>query len=110
MKTCEKDAVVIRVWKGIDGDVVALFPEDTADDCGHCTSYQHVGQHAAASYGLCIAHSRPATIAEAEPLLHELRSIGYQPRVVKRASRRRRRFGYINRLRNRLQTIILRQP
>jgi hypothetical protein len=83
------DPVVIRVWKGDDSDVFALFPVDPADNYGRlCTSYQHIGQHAGADYGHCIANSRPAKCREAAPLLAELRRIGYRPHVLKRASRR----------------------
>ena len=83
------DPVLIRVWKGDPDDVFALFPTDPADNYGHfCTCYQHVGQHGSADYGHCIASSRPATKAEARPLLQELRRIGYRPRVLQRASRR----------------------
>jgi len=84
-----KDPVVIRVWKGEPDDVFALFPTDPADNYGrYCTSYQHVGQHSSADYGHCIRQSRPATRREAAPLLKELRTIGYRPRVLKRAARR----------------------
>jgi hypothetical protein len=83
------DPVVIRVWKGDPDDVFALFPTDPADIYGHyCTSYQHVGQHGGADYYHCIRNSRPATKAEARPLLAELRRIGYRPRVLQRAARR----------------------
>lgn len=78
------DAVIIRVWKGNDNDIFALFPFIPATDtCVTC--YQHVGQHCAAHYTGCIAQSRPATAEEAAPLLAELRKIGYNPRVIKRA-------------------------
>jgi hypothetical protein len=83
------DPVIIRVWKGDPDDVFALFPTDPADNYGlYCTSYQHIGQHGSADYALCIRNSRPATKAEARPLLAELRRIGYRPRVLKRANRR----------------------
>ena len=83
------DPVVIRVWKGDPDDVFALFPTDPADNYGNlCTSYQHVGQHSSADYWHCIRNSRPAARREAAPLLKELRTIGYRPRVLKRASRR----------------------
>ena len=83
------DPVVIRVWNGDPDDVFALFPTDPADNYGHlCTSYQHIGQHAGADYGHCIANSRPAKRREAALLLAELRCIGYRPHVLKRASRR----------------------
>ena len=81
------DPVVICVWKGDDSDVFALFPVLPADNYGNlCTSYQHVGQHSAADYRLCIRNSRPAREAEAADLLAELRGIGYNPRTIKRAS------------------------
>ena len=81
------DPIVIRVWKGDDSDVFALFPVLPADNAGYlCTSYQHIGQHAAADYRLCIRNSRPARKAEAADLLAELRAIGYHPRPIKRAS------------------------
>ena len=74
------DPVVIRVWREKDGDVFALFPVLSADNNGyHCTSYQHIGQHGAADYRLCIDRSRPATAEEAAPLLAELKAIGYNP-------------------------------
>ena len=81
------DLVVIRVWKGDDADVFALFPALPADDAGYlCTSYQHIGQHSSANYQLCMGKSRPATEAEAADLLAELRTIGYNPRVYKRGT------------------------
>jgi hypothetical protein len=54
-------AVVFRKdrtgWK----DCFALFPELPADDHGRlCTAYERVGQHCAADYSLCVAHSDPA--------------------------------------------------
>jgi hypothetical protein len=80
---------VIRVWNGNPNDVFALFPTLPADRYGHlCTSYQSIGQHSAADYGHCIDNSRPATATEAQPLLTELRRIGYQPHVLKRATYR----------------------
>jgi hypothetical protein len=85
----EKDLVIIRVWKGDDSDVFALFPELPADNAGNlCTSYQHIGQHSGADYHGCIGNSRPATAEEAAPLLEELRRIGYNPRVIRRANYR----------------------
>lgn len=81
------DPVLIRVWKGIDSDLFALFPTLPSDVAGqYCTSYQHVGQHSSADYALCIRNSRPATPAEARELLRELRRIGYNPRVIRHAS------------------------
>ena len=80
------DPVVIRVWQDDDSDVFALFPILPADDAGQfCTCYQRVGQHSAADYRLCISKSRPATAEEAAPLLEELRRIGYNPQLIRRA-------------------------
>ncbi|MEN6367750.1 MAG: hypothetical protein ABFC88_13140 [Thermoguttaceae bacterium] len=80
------DLVVIRVWRGDDNDIFALFPELSASYNGYdVTCYQHIGQHSAADYCGCIRQSRPATPEEAAPLLEELRHIGYNPRVIKRA-------------------------
>ena len=81
--------VVIRVWKDDPDDLFALFPTDPADiDGRYCGCYQHVGQHGSADYHGCIANSRPATEAEAAPLLEELRRTGYNLRVIRRAAYR----------------------
>lgn len=74
--------VVFRVDRG--GEVFALFPTLLADPSGNVTSYQHIGQHCAADYGLCIAKSKPATPAQYAALLEELTGIGYCLRVVRR--------------------------
>ena len=81
------DPVLIRVWRGNDSDVFALFPTIPADCDGRlCTSYQAIGRHSGADYQHCISKSRPATKAEAASLLAELRTIGYNPRVQRRAT------------------------
>jgi hypothetical protein len=81
--------IVFRVWNAAPKDVFALFPTDPADNYGHyCTSYQHIGQHSSADYQGCIYNSRPATAAEAAPLLRELVGRGYLPRVIHRATRK----------------------
>ena len=78
----EKTVVVFRVWRK-GGDVLALFPLEDGGR-GLCMSYQHVGQHGAADYGLCIGRTRPATPAEYSDLAAELREIGYELRIVRR--------------------------
>jgi hypothetical protein len=77
--------VVFRVDR--DGYVFALFPTIQATSEGHCQSYQHVGQHGAADYHLCIACSRPATLSEYVPLKRELERIGYHLQVYRRRPR-----------------------
>jgi hypothetical protein len=81
-------AVVFKKFK--DGDVIAFFPELPGDmSPGTCSSYQHVGQHGAASVDL-LRDLRPATPAEYGPLKSELESApyGYRFKVYKRAQRR----------------------
>lgn len=68
--------VVFRVWRDTGG-VFALFPYDVADSRGHCTAYEHVGQHGAADYVGCIERSRPATEQEYARLRRELEDLGY---------------------------------
>jgi hypothetical protein len=89
MRATEYDDVVVRVGK-VEQEPFALFPYIPAEE--HCvTSYQHIGQHCSADYGLCIVNSRPATPEEAEPLLTELQQRGYRPRVIRRANWERMR-------------------
>ena len=57
------------------GDVIALWDEP-ADCQGNISSYQHVGQHGAASPEL-ITSLRPATEDEKGDLRAELQRIGY---------------------------------
>lgn len=75
----------------------ALFPELPADAHGHyCTAYQHLGQHCAADYRLCIAASDPASPGEYHDLFKELVGRGYNMVVKQRAApevhERRRRI------------------
>lgn len=79
--------VVFRVWPNACGTVLALFPYVDFDVVGHCTSYEHVGQHGAADYAGCISRTRPAKPAEYVDLKRELTKIGYRLKVIQRASR-----------------------
>ena len=77
MQDTEKTVVIFRKFRK-DGDVIALFPRINANnnrDC--CMSYQHIGQHGAASYGLTDAYTIPATENDYRDLKKELESIGY---------------------------------
>ena len=79
------DPVVIRVWREKDGDVFALFPALPADNDGYlCDSFQHLGGHGAANYGICIDKSRPANAAQIAEMVADLRKIGYNPKVYQR--------------------------
>jgi hypothetical protein len=69
------DRVIFRKFP--EGDVIALFPSQS-EGPGLINSYQHTGQHGAASQQL-IKALRPAKPFEYESLLQELRAIGYKP-------------------------------
>ena len=78
--------VIFRVWERgyTKGDVIALFPDDTANNNGRCMSYEHVGQHGDADYSRVIARTRPAKPAEYDNLAEELGQRGYNLKVCKR--------------------------
>lgn len=77
--------VVFRVWKGKDGDVIALFPEIPYDIYGsECLSYEHVGQHGAANYYHVLDRTRRAKPDEYVDLKEELEGRGYQLTVTSR--------------------------
>ena len=74
---------VFRKWN--DGEVIALFPDDTNPNDGTVSSYMHIGQHGDADYGCVVCKTRPAMEAEYRDLLAELKAIGYTDlRVVQR--------------------------
>jgi hypothetical protein len=83
--------VIFRRWyRRCDGpgNVIALFPAiSERRDGSLCSSYEHVGQHGAASLAGVIARTRPATEAEYAPLMRELQSppYTYNLRVIKRS-------------------------
>ena len=70
--------------KGFEGTIFAVFPYDVVDHSGNVTVYQHIGQHSAGDYNLCLQTSRPATPAEYDDLKKELESIGYEVNVIKK--------------------------
>ena len=77
--------VIFRKFK--TGEVLALFPTLPGTNDPHtCQSYQHIGQHGAASADC--SYTKPATPAEYADLLRELVSIGYDDlKIVKRFTR-----------------------
>ena len=91
MKTdSEITKVIFRTFKK-GGEVIALFPELAGDNqLGTCSSYQHTGQHGAASTGLVSAFpcpTKPSTPDEIKPLKNELEKIGYNLKIVSKFSR-----------------------
>jgi hypothetical protein len=90
MKQTEKTTVVFRAWRGGNKGIIALFPELAADSEGHCDAYEHIGQHGGADYDGVIAQTRPATPAEYADLAAELTRIGYDLKIIARATPRMR--------------------
>lgn len=66
-------------------EVIALFPDDIANEQGDCWSYMHYGQHSPADYNGVIRCTKLASDEEIQELLDELRYIGYDDlKVCKR--------------------------
>jgi hypothetical protein len=86
----EITVVMFRKWRDtsmIGDGVIALFPCEPADHTGlMCESYEHVGQHGAASPTSVVSRTRPATEAEYAALKRELETppYGYRLRIVQR--------------------------
>jgi hypothetical protein len=81
-----KTKVIFRMFKG---ECLAIFPE-LPGDCNPrrtCLCYAHIGQHSAADVNLT-PYTRPAKLAEYQPLVDELTGLGYDLRVGHRASRK----------------------
>ena len=79
--------IIFRKWAGKLGGIIALFPEIPATvEAWDCMSYEHVGQHGAATPNL-VDCTVPATEEEYAPLKRELESIGYDLAIVKRFPR-----------------------
>lgn len=77
---------IFRAWP--NGDVIALFPRIPADNRGNVLSYEHVGQHGAASPDI-VHRTKPASPATYDALLRELRGRGYNVRPITRFPRQR---------------------
>ena len=78
-----KTKVIFRKFE--EGDIIALFPELVGtNDISTCMSYQHVGQHGAASVDL-VYDTKPATPSEYKDLYDELTNmVGYDLQIVKK--------------------------
>lgn len=74
--------VVFRKYE--EGDIIALFPEETETNY-KVMSYMQLGQHGAADYQGVIAATKLATAAEYAELKTELESIGYKLVVLKKS-------------------------
>lgn len=78
--------VIFRKFAG--GDILALFPYEKQAN-NFCLSYMHTGQHGPAHYLSMIMNSRPAKPEEYNDLFQELQSIGYDLKVMQKASYRK---------------------
>ncbi len=76
--------VMFRIFS--DGQVIALFPEESDKRTGETMSYMHIGQHGGADYHGVIRKTKPATESQYQPLLNELKSIGYDKLEVRQKS------------------------
>ena len=76
------------IFKKLDGEVIALFPELAGDMNPYttCESYMHVGQHGAASVEL--RNLKPAKPEEYASLKAELESLGYDLIIARRMTRK----------------------
>lgn len=75
------------IFKRLGDEVIALFPALPGDTnpLRTCLSYEHDGQHGAATMDLFALP--PATAQEFTPLFRELESLGYTLRIGRRATK-----------------------
>jgi len=82
----EKTVVVFRMWKAEPRTCLALFPDIDAG-AGLIQSYEIIGQHGGADYPFCLKRTRPAKPWEYARIKSELKRIGYNLVIRKRARR-----------------------
>jgi hypothetical protein len=68
-------------FRKLDGDIIALFPDEVSHGGKFVASYEHYGQHSEASAD-GIHEWEQVTPEEYAELLEELRGIGYDLEVV----------------------------
>jgi len=85
----ETDRVILRRFRAKPHEVIALLPDREVNK-GMVLSYMHLGQHGEADRrGIFdITYACKPDDSDARAMLAELRSIGYNPRVVKRIAKR----------------------
>lgn len=92
----ETTAVIFRKWR--NGNIIALFPYMPGTNSPYtCGSYEHVGQHGAATPDYVVSLTTPANPEECAALKRELESkpYEYKLRVIKRLA-----YGMIDARRN----------
>jgi hypothetical protein len=78
------DKVVLRRWRTGSKSLIALFPEQPADDYGYeVNSYESVGAHGPADYDHVISQTTPVLWHMRSELafLNELQMLGYDTEV-----------------------------
>jgi hypothetical protein len=84
----QTDRVILRRYTDKTGtELIAFLPDEMAN-IGRVLCYVHIGQHSEADLRF-YAKGKPEdeNTPEAQALIAELRSIGYNPRMVKRLTR-----------------------
>ena len=80
------DLVIFRRWNDT-GDIVAIFPEQPADDQGRfCLAHDELGQQIAAEYEQIIQDTTPVSSPEYGRFAHELRLLGYDLQPINDAT------------------------
>jgi len=72
--------VIFRKFKD---EILAVFPYDV-ERSGSCTCYAHIGQHSSCDYDHVINTSKLAKEEDFKDLLSELKSIGYEVKIIKK--------------------------
>lgn len=75
--------MIFRVWNDKARDPIAFILGYQCNP-GRVMSYEHVGQHGEADYGLCLTRTRPATRSERAPLVRELQQLYGPIRIIRR--------------------------
>lgn len=84
MKTTSAPSTLV-IFKKSQGEVLAIFPElPGTNDPYTMTCYAHAGQHSSCDT-VFVSNAKPAKPEEYEPLLRELKAIGYENiRIVRK--------------------------
>lgn len=79
----DKTKVVFRKFK--NGNIIALFPEQSYRRNYVTGSYMHIGQHSDCDYHTVIGMTKPATPEEYKDLYQELEIVGYNLLIRQKA-------------------------
>lgn len=80
----QNDRVIFRKWNKTNGGNVIAFLPDNEANYGLVDSYEHIGQHREADYIGLLSITTLAKSEEYNDLLEELKSIGYNPKIIKK--------------------------